>query len=622
MNRKVVSGLLVGAGCLTMWVQSTQAQEINAELVVNGLNRPVDIQHAPGDLDRLFIVEQRGNIRIIDLNTNTIMPTPFLAIDAKVSNGYTGNGERGLFSVAFHPNYFVEGDPNEGNFFVHYSSNSGATVIERYTVSADPNQADPTSNLIIFTTPQPFSNHNGGTIVFGPDGYLYIGLGDGGSGNDPGNRSQNINVFLGKILRIDVDNSAPGDLYDIPADNPFVDAPGLDEIWSIGIRNPWRFSFDRLTGDMYIADVGQNAREEIDFEPAGHPGGLNYGWRCMEGNFCTGLSGCTCFSDDLVDPIHIYFRNAAGGFSVTGGYVYRGCQIPELFGHYLFADFVTENIWSFKVVDGVTTEFTVRSTDLNPPTGDGKIDDIASFGEDAAGEIYIAERGSTNGKIFKITRQATDPIDETPPEIVHMTTNANFGGYIDSRFESTDGVNVDLGIDEVVIEFDKPIIGNECLDITSSDFSVAVTGGANPGVVSVDMSANPIVKVKLGGIIPIQEWTTITAAVQDFNGNGIKSMGNLGENDEPDRIDIGYLPGDVSQDGRIQPIDLLRLRQILTGVMGDPDQGTLEDIGDIDRNGSIQALDLLRFRQLFFGSGNATRAWSEAPNNELLNDRP
>jgi glucose/arabinose dehydrogenase len=624
MNKKAVIGIWTCAMGFAICGSRAEAQVIDAELIASGFNRPVDIQHAPGDPDRLFIVQQPGQIRILDLNTNTVLATPFLDIDFTVNNGYGGNGEQGLFSLAFHPNYSIPGDPNEGNFFVHYSNNAGTTVIQRYTVSANPNVADTATALTIFTSSQPFPNHNGGSIVFGPDGYLYVGLGDGGSGNDPGNRAQNLLVILGKILRIDVNHSAPGDPYAIPADNPFVGQAALEEIWAYGIRNPWRLSFDRLMGDLYIADVGQNQREEISFQPACSAGGENYGWRCMEANRCTGLSGCTCFSDDLVDPIHEFLHNAAGGFSVTGGYVYRGCEIPELFGHYLFADFISELIWSVKVENGVATQFTVRSGDLNPPTGDGKIDDISSFGEDARGEIYVAERGSTNGRIFKIVRQSTAPIDDTPPQVMHMSA-ANYGGYVDPRMESTNGVDVNLGLSEVVIEFDKPVIGEGCLALTPASFEASVTGGGDVDVVGVSREACDNinqVRVTLSDIIPIQEWTTVVAGVQDFNGNAIASEGNLGDADEPDRVDIAFLPCDVSGDGRVQPIDLLRLRQVLSGVITDPDQGTLQDMADIDRNGTIQALDLLRFRQLFNGSGNATRVWSEAPNDMLLSDRP
>lgn len=627
MKAKLILAMLgtTVLGCSIAPEPARAGGELKTVQVASGLNRPVNVVSAPGDTDRLFIIEQPGIIKILDLNTGNVLGTPFLNIDGVVSNGYTGNGERGLFALAFHPNYFVAGDPNEGNFFVHYSANSGATTIERYTVSNDPDVADLGSNLLIFTNFQPFANHNGGAIVFGPnDGYLYFGLGDGGSANDPGNRAQNDNQLLGKILRIDVNNSTVADPYDIPPSNPFVGEAPLDEIWAKGIRNPWRISFDRLNGDLYIADVGQNAREEINYQPADSPGGQNYGWRCMEGFGCTGFSGCVCNDDSLTLPIHEYFHNGAGGFSITGGYVYRGCQIPELFGHYFYADFVSNKIWTLKVVDGVATEIQERTADMNPPDVGGSIGQISTFGQDAQGELYIVERaGSGSGQVFRIEPKQPSLPGGDAPEIVHAGTNgALFSGYIDPRAESSNGMDVNLGLESVAIEFSEPIITAECTAVTADAFSVQVTGGKALNVISVDTSQNPIITVHLDGFVPLQEWATIIANVHDFEGNQIPSSGNQGPGvNETDRIDVASLPGDVTQDGMVQPVDLLRFRQIITGVLIPP-QGTPEDFVDTDRNGSIQPLDFLRFRQLILGTGNATRNWSQPPNNTMLSDQP
>jgi glucose/arabinose dehydrogenase len=264
------------------------AQAIATELIVSGLSTSVWLGAPPNDLERLFIVERRGLIQIF--KDGQVLPTPFLDVDALTN----GAGERGLLGMAFHPDY-----ASNGRFFINYTTLSGDTRVVEYRVSADPDVADPMPRKTIFAAVQPFSNHNGGNLAFGPDGKLYIGTGDGGSANDPGNRAQNGSSNLGKMIRLDVDIPRPF----IPADNPFVGNPQVnDEIWALGLRNPWRYTFDRATGDLYIADVGQGSREEISFQPASSLGGENYGWRCMEGTACTGLSGCTCNDIALTPP--------------------------------------------------------------------------------------------------------------------------------------------------------------------------------------------------------------------------------------------------------------------------------------------------------------------------------
>ena len=358
---------------------SLSGQTIELQLVASGFSRPVDITHA-GD-DRLFIVEKSGRIQIIDPSGSTLT-TPFLDISNLVSNG----GEQGLLGLAFHPNY-----EENGYFFVNYTNSGGDTRIVRYSRSDDnPDVADPNSALQILAVSQPASNHNGGGIKFGPDGYLYIGLGDGGSGGDPWNNSQTPSTLLGKMLRIDID--AEGVPYGIPADNPFVgNDEVLDEIWAIGLRNPWRYSFDRLTGDLWIGDVGQNAFEEIDFQPTSSAGGENYGWRCYEGD--DQFDSSPSCNGDYTFPVHTLPHGFNSPYcSVTGGVVYRGSNYPELYGKYLYGDFCDDDLLSIES-DGdggwtaeVLAEFSIT---------------YSTFGEDNEGEVYLANY--FGGQIYQIT---------------------------------------------------------------------------------------------------------------------------------------------------------------------------------------------------------------------------
>ena len=334
---------------------------------------------------RLFIITKDGEIVIADTNGN-IDPTPFLDISNKVST----ISERGLLGLAFHPDY-----ANNGYFFLNYTNNSGATVIARYNVSAtDPDEADPNSEQIILTFNQPSSNHNGGDLSFGPDGYLYIPTGDGGGSGDTDNNAQNNQLFLGKVLRIDIDNGLP---YTIPADNPFVgDANVLDEIWATGLRNPWRVSFDKLTGDLWIADVGQGAREEVNLQLANSTGGENYGWRCYEGNNTFNTSSNCPPMADLTFPVFEYDHNLpAGGYSITGGFVYRGSAYPSLYGHYICADYVSANLYTV-VSDGNGG----WNSQVYDDQAFGFQNHVATFGEDVNGELYVAR---LEGDIYKVT---------------------------------------------------------------------------------------------------------------------------------------------------------------------------------------------------------------------------
>lgn len=347
--------------------------------VASGLTRPVAVTHANDGSGRIFIVLQDGQIRIRN-SAGQLLAQPFLDINALVSCC----GERGLLSMAFHPQYGTN-----GFFFVNYTNNQGNTVIARYSVSLDPNIADPLSRKVIMTVAQPFPNHNGGQIQFGPnDGYLYIGMGDGGSAGDPGNRAQNLRTLLGKMLRIDVDSTTGNKAYAIPPTNPFVGVLNVrPEIWSRGLRNPWRFSFDRATGALFLGDVGQGSWEEIDFQGAGSRGGENYGWRRMEGRHCYNPpSGCQ--TGTLKVPILEYSH--AAGCSVTGGYRYRGTGIPSLAGRYIFGDYCSGRIWGASFQSGIGW----RRSLLHHSNFR-----ISALGEDEAGEIYVVDH---NGAVYRI----------------------------------------------------------------------------------------------------------------------------------------------------------------------------------------------------------------------------
>ncbi|UCG63334.1 MAG: PQQ-dependent sugar dehydrogenase [Candidatus Zixiibacteriota bacterium] len=362
--------------------------ELSAVALATGFSRPVFVCSAPGDDSRLFVVEKAGRIMI--LRDGAIQQLPYLDITDRVGDA---GGEQGLLGMAFDPDYSTT-----GFFYVNYTDNAGSTVVARFKVSDLPDQADASSEELVLKVNQPFSNHNAGMLAFSPvDGYLYVGLGDGGSGGDPQDNAQDPATALGKMLRIDVGQGLP---YAVPPDNPFrgsVDT--LDEIWSFGLRNPWRYSFDRLTGDLYIGDVGQSRIEEVDFSPASSKGGENYGWRLKEGNECFNpAQGCES-GRQLVDPIYQYrHSDPSSPCSITGGYVYRGVAFPELVGAYFFGDFCSGQVWSLRYENGTVADFADRTGEL----GLGQAA-VASFGEDNSGELYIVDFGGT---VYKVVPKA------------------------------------------------------------------------------------------------------------------------------------------------------------------------------------------------------------------------
>ena len=364
--------LLILSLIITGGIRSMAQPIIDLELITTGFNEPVDIASA-GD-ERLFIVSRHGTIEILypDLSVST-----FLDIDDRVGSG---GGEQGLQGLVFHPDY-----ASNGFFYVNYTDTLGDTHISRFSVSAgDPDLADPDSELLLIYADQPANNHNSGDLNFGPDGYLWLCTGNGGG---PANtNAQDTTSILGKVLRIDVDGGSP---YAIPADNPFIGEPGVDEMWALGLRNPWRFSFDRLTGDLWIADVGGAIKEEVNFRPVSSGGGENYGWQCYEASYQSALCDT---SIDFTFPIFEYNHNPfTGGYAITGGFVYRGNAYPHLYGYYTTIDYVTGNAWALHS-DGMGGWLVDTLGFL--------VDHITSFGEDQNGEIYACEKDA--GNIYRL----------------------------------------------------------------------------------------------------------------------------------------------------------------------------------------------------------------------------
>lgn len=437
------------------------AQELSVglEQVVGGLTEPIGIEHAGDGSGRLFVIEQAGRIRI--LQNGSLFSTSFLDISARVTPG----GEQGLLGLAFHPDY-----PTNGVFFIHYIDVNGDTVIERCNVSAeDPSVADDASCDIIFALAQPASNHNGGKLAFGPDGYLYVSLGDGGGGGDPDENAQDTSNLYGTLLRLDVDgDDFPGDPnrdYAIPADNPFVGLTGEDEIWVYGLRNPWRFSFDRVTGGLWIGDVGQAKWEEIDFEPAGDPGGRNYGWDVLEGAHCFEDEPAGSCSDFLAGgstlPRFEYSSDGTGHCSVTGGFVYRGTAQPQLYDVYVFGDFCSGAIWGSLPKCSGSPEFReLADTSIR----------VSTFGEDEAGELYVAEfsRTAGAGAIHRVVVSSGGPaINPSPATLDYGTRSAGDTVTLETLLTHTGS-----GADAVIID----VFGLS----DAHHFSVDASGGSDP----------------------------------------------------------------------------------------------------------------------------------------------
>jgi len=451
-----------------------QVSGVELQPIATGLSQPVFLTHPRDGSGRRFIVEQAGRILVMQPGSDTW--TVFLDIRSRVLSG----GERGLLGLAFHPRFAVN-----RRFLVNYTkAPDGATIVSEFTTLAENrNAADPNSESIFLTVPQPFANHNGGMIEFGPDGYLYIGLGDGGSGNDPQNRAQNLDDLLGKMLRIDVDRAAGGLRYSSPPTNPFFGpAPGRDEIFAYGLRNPWRFSFDRRTGEIYAGDVGQNAIEEIDIVTIGG----NYGWRVFEGTRCTGLGPAACSGGNFVSPIVEYANGPLGRCSVTGGYVYRGFRASLPAGAYIFGDYCSGEIFMWK--DGVQS--LLIDTNLN----------ISSFGEDESGELYVVAHG---GAIFQIRNSDAGggsriSFDLPGPAGLSVTplnsSSEMIIGY--GRIQGTNGSPAPGGAAILGLRADGVLISEAAVEAASAVRSgriyAEVGGGVNTGVAVTNIGGQTV----------------------------------------------------------------------------------------------------------------------------------
>ncbi len=405
----ILSFLTVLCGWALLFSNPAQA---GVDLVISGLDQPVRLVAPDGD-PRLFVVQRNGLIRVFD--QSGAEQDTLLDIRPQTTTG----SERGLLGLAFPSDH-----TSTGRFYINFTDLQGDTRVARYQLlNGDPDRADPASEEILLTVDQPFSNHNGGHIEFGPDGMLYVGLGDGGSGGDPQNRAQNDQDLLGKMLRLDV---SPATGYAIPADNPFIGQGPRDEIWAKGLRNPWCFSFDGTTGDLYIADVGQEIHEEINVQKSTSNGGENYGWRLMEGSACYNPA-TDCDDGSLTLPISSY-RHGGQPYrcSISGGYVYRGSNLPSLAGQYFYADYCSNQIWSLTWTNGIATPAVDRTAEFTPDGGYGS---IAAFGQDGLGELYILDL--TRGRAFRLVSSGSD----VPETRRRPYLNQNFPNPFNPRTE-------------------------------------------------------------------------------------------------------------------------------------------------------------------------------------------
>jgi len=543
-------------------------EAITLALVHPLLDRPVGVSSAPGDPSRLFILEQSGFVRVLDLKTGALLSAPFLSISSRVAQS---GSEQGLLGLAFHPEW-----QTNRLFFVNYTrATDGATVIARFEIDPNnPNRALAGTEATVLTVAQPFSNHNGGHLEFDPfDGYLYIGLGDGGDSNDPRGHAQNPDSLLGKLLRIDVDPIDGESAYSIPPDNPYVADPGIrPEIWALGLRNPWRYSFDRETGDLYIADVGESAREEIDFVPADSEGGLNFEWKRREGTRIA--HGSVEFGPGtLMPPIFEYSHtgSAITGCAIIGGVVYRGCALPDLRGTYFFADFCTERVYSLRVVDGQATGLLDRTPELNLSIPTTKLRSVSAFGTDANGEIYICD---ITGKLYKIVPRtenlaptAVIRTDPSPPELLLL------GEEIQIVLDASQSDDGDHGTQELTFAWEK-LEGPEGDTILSPDAVATAVTFTEEGIYTYRATVSD------GLAVDTAEVTVLVVRVDPTI----------------------FIRGDSNDDGKVDISDGIRTLSFLF-VGGEGSEIRCQDAADANDSGTLDLSDgIFTFNYLFAGN--------------------
>ncbi|WKZ46118.1 MAG: PQQ-dependent sugar dehydrogenase [Anaerolineales bacterium] len=520
--------------------------------VAGGLSQPVFVTHAGDGSGRLFVLERAGRIRVIT-SAASLLSTPFLDIDSLVGSS---SGEEGILGLAFHPSY-----ESNGLFFVTYTNNSGNLVLAKYSVSSDPNLANPASAAIVLTIPHPGnSNHNGGMLAFGADGYLYWSTGDGGGAGDIPNNAQNTNSLLGKILRLDINSGSP---YAVPPDNPFVGVSGVrGEIWGYGFRNPWRFSFDRATWDMYIGDVGQGAREEIDFEPASSTGGLNYGWRVMEGTLCYNPSS-GCDTSGKVLPVTEYVNNSAT-CAVTGGYVYRGSLSPQMTGIYFYGDYCSGEIWGLvQPSPGVWVSTLSVDTSFF----------ISSFGEDEAGELYLTDYAS--GTVQRVVGPLGAPTPTFTPSVAESPTPSLTSVPLGSPTSTFTPVFSPTATSSPLAVLTGQLFASKVVNVQVYDLNQNFIASVNanpdgtfrfdlpPGTYTLFATANGFLRIE--GTVTLTAGETRAMPVVSLLAGDIDDDGSI---DQFDAMTIGFSYGnieppgaDLNSDGIINIFDLELLAQ-------------------------------------------------------------
>lgn len=481
---------------------------ISLVLRAGGFNQPVQVTHAGDGSGTLFVAEQGG--RIQTLKDGTLGAVPFLDISARVLTG----GERGLLGVAFPSGYATK-----GHFYVDYTrAGDGATIVARYRVTPDPDVADPSSEEVLLVIDQPFSNHNGGQIAFGPDGFLYVGMGDGGSGGDPQGNAQNPSTLLGKMLRIDVEGGVIP--YAVPPGNPFAGRTGFrGEIWALGLRNPWRFSFDRGTGDLYIGDVGEGSFEEVDFQPVSSTGGENYGWNILEGNSCFG--GTACNPLDFVPPVALYDHSQ--GCSVTGGAVYRGGAYPGMEGIYFYADFCSGRVWGLSR-DGSAWE---NSLLLTVPFS------VSGFGEDEAGNLFATDY--TGGAVYEIIATNNPP---SPPALVSpQDGQAGLPASVTFRWEPSVDPDGDPVTYLFFLDTDPSFAGAVPVPVPGSSGQTAPQRGANtrPGILVAGIVLSACLR-RQGRLRALAGLLILSGALATWAGPGCGGGGSIQPAPPPNTI--------------------------------------------------------------------------------------